>query len=145
MLDRATKRLMFIGSAEGGVEIEQVAVDNPDAIVYEHADPLLGLPDYAARELAFKVGFGPHWKAGAAIAKGLLKTMLAYDADLVEINPLAVIREHNADGTRGRAPRLPRREDHARRLGPRPAHRSSRRCATSTPRTRPTSRPAATT
>ena len=66
VLDRATRRLMFIGSAEGGVEIEQVAVDNPDAIVYEHADPLLGLPDYAARELAFKVGFGPHWKAGAA-------------------------------------------------------------------------------
>ena len=99
VLDRATSRLMFIGSAEGGVEIEQVAVDNPDAIVYEHADPLLGLPDYAARELAFKVGFGAHWKAGAAVAKGLLRTMLAFDADLVEINPLAVIREHNADGT----------------------------------------------
>src|SRR5215218_4146217 len=99
VLDRATKRMMFIGSAEGGVEIEQVAVDNPAAIVYEHADPLLGLPDYAARELAFKIGFGGHWKAGAAIAKGLLRTMLAYDADLVEINPLAVISEHNADGT----------------------------------------------
>ena len=70
VLDRATRRLMFIGSAEGGVEIEQVAVDNPDAIVYEHADPLLGLPDYAARELAFKVGFGPHWKAGAADREG---------------------------------------------------------------------------
>ncbi|HET9457576.1 MAG TPA: ADP-forming succinate--CoA ligase subunit beta [Candidatus Limnocylindrales bacterium] len=99
VLDRATKRLMFIGSAEGGVEIEQVAAENPDAIVYQHADPLLGLPDSAARELAFKIGFGTHWKAGAAIAKGLLKTMLAYDADLVEINPLAVTREHNADGT----------------------------------------------
>ena len=61
LLDRATKRLMFIGSAEGGVEIEQVAVENPDAIVYEHVDPLLGLPDFAARELAFKVGFGAHW------------------------------------------------------------------------------------
>ena len=99
VLDRATRRLMFIGSAEGGVEIEQVAVDNPDAIVYQHVDPLLGLPDYAARDLAFSIGFGPHWKAGAAIAKGLLKTMLAYDADLVEINPLAVIREHDAQGT----------------------------------------------
>ena len=44
VLDRATKRLMFIGSAEGGVEIEQVAVDNPDAIVYEHADPCSGCP-----------------------------------------------------------------------------------------------------
>ena len=40
-----TQRLMFIGSAEGGVEIEQVAADNPDAIVTQHADPLLGLPD----------------------------------------------------------------------------------------------------
>jgi succinyl-CoA synthetase beta subunit len=98
VLDRATKRLMFIGSAEGGVEIEQVAVENPDAIVYEHADPLLGLPDYAARELAFNIGFGPHWKAGAAIAKGLLKTMLANDADLVEINPLAIVREAGPDG-----------------------------------------------
>jgi succinyl-CoA synthetase beta subunit len=99
VLDRATRRLMFIGSAEGGVEIEQVAVDNPDAIVYEHADPLLGLPDYAARELAFKIGFGAHWKAGAAIAKGLLRTMIAIDADLVEINPLAIVRETGRDGT----------------------------------------------
>src|SRR3990172_1736931 len=48
LLDRSTKRLMFIGSAEGGIEIEQVAKDNPGAIVYEHVDPLLGLPDYAA-------------------------------------------------------------------------------------------------
>jgi len=99
LLDRTTKRLMFIGSAEGGVEIEQVAAEKPEAIVYEHVDPLLGLPDFAARELAFRVGFGAHWKAAAAISKGLLRTMLANDADLVEINPLAVIREHNADGT----------------------------------------------
>jgi succinyl-CoA synthetase beta subunit len=98
LLDRTTKRLMFIGSAEGGVEIEQVAVASPEAIVYEHVDPLLGLPDYAARELAFKVGFSGHWKAAAAIAKGLLATMLANDADLVEINPLAVVREHGAQG-----------------------------------------------
>ena len=99
VLDRATRRPMFIGSAQGGVEIEHVAAENPAAIVYGHADPLLGLPDYAARELSFTLGFGGHWKAGAAIAKGLLRTMLAFDADLVEINPLAVIREHNADGT----------------------------------------------
>jgi succinyl-CoA synthetase beta subunit len=96
VLDRATRRLMFIGSAEGGVEIEQVAVDNPDAIVYQRTDPLLGMPDFAARDLAFSIGFGAHWKAGAAIAKGLLRTMLAYDADLVEINPLAIVRETDA-------------------------------------------------
>ena len=50
-------------------------------------------------ELAFAIGFGAHWKAAAAIAKGLYRTMLAYDADLVEINPLAVIRDRAADGT----------------------------------------------
>ena len=44
-------------------------------------------------------GSGPTGRPGAAVAKGLLRTMLAFDADLVEINPLAVIREHNADGT----------------------------------------------
>jgi len=48
---------------------------------------------HAARELAFKIGFGAHWKAGAAIAKGLLRTMVANDADLVEINPLILTPE----------------------------------------------------
>jgi len=99
VLDRASRRLMFIGSAEGGVEIEQVAVDNPGAISYLHVDPLLGVPDHVARRLAFSVGFGKHWKAATAIAKGLVRTMQAYDADLVEINPLAVIRERAADGS----------------------------------------------
>jgi succinyl-CoA synthetase beta subunit len=98
LLDRKERRILLMGSAEGGVEIEQVAVDNPDAIVRVHADPILGLGDFHARRLAFAMQFGPHWKAGAAIAKGLVKTMLAYDADLVEINPLAVIRERTSDG-----------------------------------------------
>ena len=131
LLDRSTKRLMFIGSAEGGVEIEQIAVDNPDAIVYEHVDPLLGLPDYAARELAFKIGFGAHWKAGAAIAKGLLRTMVAYDADLVEINPLAVISEHGADGKP--AERLVCLDAKIAGAGPEPARPRSRRAGLSRP------------
>jgi succinyl-CoA synthetase beta subunit len=99
VLDRGARMLLFIGSAEGGVEIEQTAEANPDAITYMHADPLLGVPDHRARRLAFAIGFGAHWKAAAAIAKGLYRTMLAYDADLVEINPLAVIRARAADGT----------------------------------------------
>jgi succinyl-CoA synthetase beta subunit len=45
------------------------------------------------------MGLGTHWKAGAAIARGAVRTMLANDADLVEINPLAVVRETAADGT----------------------------------------------
>ncbi len=99
VLDRGARKLLFIGSAEGGVEIEQTAETDPDAITYLHADPLLGVPDHLARRLAFAIGFGAHWKAAAAIAKGLYRTMLAYDADLVEINPLAVIRTRAADGT----------------------------------------------
>ena len=99
VLDRAARRVLFIGSAEGGVEIEQVAESNPDAITYIHADPLLGLPDHLARRLVFAVGFGTHWREAAGIARGLLRTMQACDADLVEINPLAVVLERGVDGT----------------------------------------------
>ena len=91
-------RILLMGSAEGGVEIEQVAVDHPEAIIRRHADPLLGLLDFQAREFAFAMGLGGHLKAAVAIAKGLVRTMLAYDADLVEINPLAIVREPDADG-----------------------------------------------
>ena len=91
-----------MGSAEGGVEIEQVAAANPEAIVRIHADPLLGLRDWQARELAFRLGLGAHLKATVAIAKGLVRTMQAYDADLVEINPLAVVREGGPGGAEER-------------------------------------------
>ena len=99
VLDRAARRILLMGSAEGGVEIEQVAAEQPDAIVRRHADPMLGLLDYQARDLAFAMGLGGHLKAAVQIAKGLVRTMLAYDADLVEINPLAIVRETGSDGT----------------------------------------------
>ncbi|MDO8484347.1 MAG: ADP-forming succinate--CoA ligase subunit beta [Candidatus Limnocylindrales bacterium] len=98
VLDRADGRILLMGSAEGGVEIEQVAAANPDAIVRVHADPLLGLLDFQARQVVFAMGLGAHLKAGVAIAKGLVATMRAYDADLVEINPLAIVRELDAAG-----------------------------------------------
>ena len=97
VLDRSARRILLMGSAEGGVEIEQVAADNPEAINRLHADPYLGLLDHQARRIAFEMGLGAHWKAGAAIAKGLVRTMLAYDADLVEINPLAIVAEPGGD------------------------------------------------
>ena len=93
VLDRAARRILLMGSAEGGVEIEGVAAANPQAIVRIHVDPLLGLRDWQARELAFRLGLGRHLKAAVGIAKGLVRTMLANDADLVEINPLAIVRE----------------------------------------------------
>jgi len=98
VLDRAERRIMLMGSAEGGVEIETVAVDHPEAIIRRHADPNLGLLPFQARDLAFAMGLGAHLKAAVGIARGLVATMRAYDADLVEINPLAIVRERGADG-----------------------------------------------
>jgi succinyl-CoA synthetase beta subunit len=99
VLDRAERGILLIGSAEGGVEIEHVAATNPDAIVSRHADPALGLLDFQARELAFAMGLQDHLKAAVTIAKGLVRTMTAYDADLVEINPLAIVLEGVPGGT----------------------------------------------
>ena len=98
VLDRASRRILLMGSAEGGVEIEQVAEERPEAIVRLHADPLLGLLPFQARELAFRLGLGAHLKEAVAIATGLVRTMQAYDADLVEINPLAIVNVTAVDG-----------------------------------------------
>jgi succinyl-CoA synthetase beta subunit len=98
VLDRASRRILLMGSAEGGVEIEQVAAERPDAIVTLHADPLLGLQPFQAREMAFRLGLGAHLKEAVAIATGLVRTMQAYDADLVEINPLAIVNVTAVDG-----------------------------------------------
>jgi succinyl-CoA synthetase beta subunit len=94
VLDRSSRRIMLMGSAEGGVEIEEVAAANPDAIKQVHAHPHLGLLDYQARQMAFAMGLGgEHLRDFVTIARGLHKTMVDNDADLVEINPLAIVRE----------------------------------------------------
>jgi succinyl-CoA synthetase beta subunit len=98
VLDRAERRIMLMGSAEGGVEIEAVAEAHPEAIVRVHADPTLGLHDFQAREMAFALGLGGHLKDAVRIAKGLVTTMRANDADLVEINPLAIIIQGDQGG-----------------------------------------------
>jgi succinyl-CoA synthetase beta subunit len=100
VLDRTARKVLFMGSPEGGVEIEQVAAENPGAITYVHAHPHLGLLDHQARRLAFALGLGgPHLRDFVAIAKGLYRTMVANDADLVEINPLAIVLDHLPDAT----------------------------------------------
>ncbi|HEY3523743.1 MAG TPA: ADP-forming succinate--CoA ligase subunit beta [Candidatus Limnocylindrales bacterium] len=95
VLDRSARRIMVMGSAEGGVEIEQVAAERPDAIRTIHADAALGLLDWQARSLAFALGLEAHLKEAVAIAKGLVATMRTNDADLVEINPLGIVRERD--------------------------------------------------
>jgi succinyl-CoA synthetase beta subunit len=99
VLDRRGRRILLMGSAQGGVEIEQVAAQDPDAISYLQAHPYLGLLHHQARRFAFSMGLGAHLKAAVAIARGVVRTMEAYDADLVEINPLAIVRERAPDGS----------------------------------------------
>jgi succinyl-CoA synthetase beta subunit len=89
-VDRGTKSIVVMGSAEGGVEIEQVAKENPDAIIKIFVDPRLGLLDFQARELAFGMGLGAHMRDFTRIAKGLVQTLIDHDASLTEINPLAL-------------------------------------------------------
>ncbi|WP_129671873.1 ADP-forming succinate--CoA ligase subunit beta [Candidatus Chloroploca sp. Khr17] len=92
ILDRATKRVVMIASAEGGVEIEEVARTNPEAIIKLPAHPMLGLQEYQARELAFAIGLtdGKQARQFAQIATALYQTFIKSDASLVEINPLVI-------------------------------------------------------
>ena len=93
VMDRASKRIVLMASAEGGVEIEEVAKTNPDAIVKVAAHPTLGLQPFQARELAFGIGLtdGKQARQFAAIATALYKAYMDTDASLAEINPLVVL------------------------------------------------------
>ena len=89
--DRGSRRNVLIASAEGGVEIEQVAASNPDAIIKQPIHPLLGLQGYEAREVAFKLGLkGKHANQAAAIMIKLEKLFRDKDCSIAEINPLVL-------------------------------------------------------
>jgi succinyl-CoA synthetase beta subunit len=93
-LDRAAERAVLMLSAEGGVDIEEVAGRNPERIVRTHLDPVRGLLPFQARALAF--GLVQDAKQASAIASVLTKLADAFvrlDASLVEINPLVVTRD----------------------------------------------------
>jgi succinyl-CoA synthetase beta subunit len=88
VLDRAAARPVFMASAAGGMEIEQVAAENPDAILKETIDPGVGLLPYQARKLAFGLGLKPpQIKQAAEIMAALYRAFSEKDASLVEINP----------------------------------------------------------
>jgi len=89
--DRTRRCPVMIASAEGGVEIEEVAKTNPDKIVRVWIDPLLGLRDYQARYLAACTEMPrEHWREFMSITKGLFQTFIQTDATLAEINPLVI-------------------------------------------------------
>jgi succinyl-CoA synthetase beta subunit len=94
LLDRQESKLVLMVSAEGGTEIEEVAEENPDAILKAHIDPATGLGDWQCRQLAFKLGLtGAAFKDACRLFKGLYKTYLAADCSMLEINPVIVTSE----------------------------------------------------
>jgi succinyl-CoA synthetase beta subunit len=99
VLDRTARRILVMASGEGGVEIEEVARERPDAIVRVHAHPHLGLLGFEARRLALALDLPlDRQREFVAIAKGLVRVMTANDCDLVEVNPLAIVEETTPDG-----------------------------------------------
>ncbi len=91
MLDRARGRNVVMASAEGGMDIEQVAEQTPEKIVRLYVDPAVGLRSYQAREVAYRLGFeGDAQKQAARFVTALYAAYEATDASLAEINPLAL-------------------------------------------------------
>ncbi len=89
VLDRPNRRLLVMASAEGGVDIEEVARERPEKIVRVRADPAHGLRPYQARQVGFALGLRADKVNGfASIVQQLFDAYVKEDATLVEINPL---------------------------------------------------------
>ena len=96
VVDRSTRRIVFMASTEGGVEIEKVAEETPEKILKATIDPLVGPQPYQGRELAFKLGLeGDQIKQFTNIFVGLGKLFADYDLALLEINPLVIKEDGN--------------------------------------------------
>ncbi|MCB1730668.1 MAG: ADP-forming succinate--CoA ligase subunit beta [Halieaceae bacterium] len=91
VVDRASRRVVFMASTEGGVEIEKVAEETPEKILRATIDPLVGAQPYQGRELAFKLGLqGDQIKQFVKIFLGLSQMFQEKDLALIEINPLVI-------------------------------------------------------
>jgi succinyl-CoA synthetase beta subunit len=91
VLDRAIGKVVFMGSSEGGMEIEEVAANHPEKIIREPIEPGLGLSGFQARKLAFGMGVPAKAVAAAsACMQALAKANEGLDASLAEINPLVL-------------------------------------------------------
>lgn len=94
LIDRAAQDYVFVGSTEGGVEIEKVAAEKPSAIAKVHVDPFSGFKPYHGLAMAKSLGFsGDLAKQLAAIMAGMFRLFTEKDASLVEINPLVLTRD----------------------------------------------------
>ena len=94
VIDRTTRRIVFMASTEGGVEIEKVASETPEKILKATIDPLTGPLTYQGRNLAFELGLsGAQIKQFSALFLGLSKLFIDLDLSLLEINPLVITNE----------------------------------------------------
>lgn len=96
VVDRGSRRVVFMASTEGGVDIETVAEKTPEKILKAEIDPLVGAQAYQGRELAFKLGLeGDQIKQFTKIFLGLAKLFEDKDLALLEINPLVITDKGN--------------------------------------------------
>ncbi|HSC75059.1 MAG TPA: ADP-forming succinate--CoA ligase subunit beta [Pseudomonadales bacterium] len=96
VLDRSSRRIVFMASTEGGVEIEKVAHETPEKILKAVIDPLTGAQPYQGRELAFQLGLeGVQVKQFVDIFLGLAKLFQEKDLALIEVNPLVITKAGN--------------------------------------------------
>jgi succinyl-CoA synthetase beta subunit len=88
-LDRSAKKHLAMVSARGGVDIETVAAEDPDAVVRMHIDPVVGLANWQASELVYRAGLDrASAREAALVLRGLYEAFVTLDCDLVEVNPL---------------------------------------------------------
>ena len=91
VLDRTSQRIMIVASAEGGMEIEDISENRPESIVRSTVEPAVGLRDFQAREIAFKLGIEPALtQSMVRTLQGCYRAFRELDATMVEINPLVI-------------------------------------------------------
>jgi len=96
VVDRATRRVVFMASTEGGVEIEKVAEETPEKILKAIIDPMTGAQPFQGRDLAFRLGLNSgQVKQFTSLFLGLAKLFEDFDLALLEINPLVITAEGN--------------------------------------------------
>lgn len=96
VVDRGSRRIVFMASTEGGVEIEKVAEETPEKILRATIDPLVGAQAYQGREMAFRLGLkGDQVKQFTKIFLGLATLFEECDLGLIEVNPLVITSEGN--------------------------------------------------
>ncbi len=91
VLDRTMERIVIVASTAGGMEIEEIAAENPTSIIRSVVDPATGLQEFQAREIVFKLGIGANQiNQAVTTIQGCYRAFRELDATMVEINPLVV-------------------------------------------------------